>query len=699
MKIQNLGIIFLVIAIPVLVLLSYYLNLQRDTLELQSQYATKLAEATKEGIKAFEVNTVDWREWVGDTTRTTTRNNAMAVVNTFITSLSNSLNLTGTAKEYITNYIPAVVMTMYNGYYIYAPTYVPITLETSDGVQLYYNADERILTTDAANGKNLPAYKPKDNATNVITARYEYQDQNDNTINISHNFVVDLSEADTEYIHMLSNQMAYAAQYSKGTNTNIVVNYTLDNRIYIMGRVNGQVVEEDGYLVYFDSSAEMPRMHLRTNNPTDDSDIIVDNSIKNTTYENTLIEPEILEEQIVYFDDDSSHKLGTFKYIYDINHDKLYYDESEDNFFTISPDDQSKQFISDLPNIKVGSDGCRYKSVSILLGDNTNATEYKKIYQVLNGEDKGKWYIDIKQNPSDVREQGIEGLDTPLSAATISALGLDDIRFSTRYRDFSAINYYVESYAFTNWVGDNLSGVKQGIGNEAKDIIVEGTLVDIFKITEENDLEKEYSPIAIHKREIMENNINTNLNLSISNYSRGTFNFRLQVLTDSDWDQVFSNISLITFFQGVPIGLKYFNNYAIATSTTNREYVDPDQIYLSGEDPNYHRVYCAKCEDYIHKNPIYKGYRSVEYILREFKRYDKNNIQIGETIYYYQHDKYDDATNTNSQTACYYCIVNKENFIETTNEYMIYLQTKAYNEALARERYYQKEIIKGELES
>lgn len=694
MKIQNLGIIFLVIAIPVLVLLSYYLNLQRDTLELQSQYATKLAEATKEGIKAFEVNTVDWREWVGDTTRTTTRNNAMAVVNTFITSLSNSLNLTGTAKEYITNYIPAVVMTMYNGYYIYAPTYVPITLETSDGVQLYYNADERILTTDAANGKNLPAYKPKDNATNVITD--EYQDQNDNTI--SHDFVVDLSEADTEYIHMLSNQMAYAAQYSKGTNTNIVVNYTLDNRIYIMGRVNGQVVEEDGYLVYFDSSAEMPRIHLRTNNPTGDSDIIVDNSIKNTTYENTLIEPEILEEQIVYFDG-SSHKLGTFKYIYDINHDKLYYDENADNFFTISPDDQSKQFINDSSNISMGSDGCRYKSVSVLLGNNTNATEYKKIYQVLNGKDKGKWYIDIKQNPSDVSEQGIEGLDTQLSAATISALDLDDIRFSTRYRDFSAINYYVESYAFTNWVGDNLSGVKQGIGNEAKDIIVEGTLVDIFKITEQNDLEKEYSPISIHKREIMENNINTNLNLSISNYSRGTFNFRLPVLTDSDWDQVFSNISLITFFQGVPIGLKYFNNYAIATSTTNREYVDPDQIYLSGEDPNYHRVYCVKCEDYIHKNPIYTGYRSVEYILREFKKYDANNIQIGETIYYYQHDKYDDSTNTNSQTACYYCIVNKENFIETTNEYMIYLQTKAYNEALARERYYQKEIIKGELES
>lgn len=75
--------------------------------------------------------------------------------------------------------------------------------------------------------------------------------------------------------------------------------------------------------------------------------------------------------------------------------------------------------------------------------------------------------------------------------------------------------------------------------------------------------------------EIMTNHVNSNLNLSISNYSRGAYNFQLPVLADDDWEQAFSNISMITFFQGVPIGLKYYNNYAIATSTDNREYVDP----------------------------------------------------------------------------------------------------------------------------
>ena len=48
MKIQNLSIIFLVITIPLIMILTYYLNLQRDTLELQAQYDAKLSEATKE---------------------------------------------------------------------------------------------------------------------------------------------------------------------------------------------------------------------------------------------------------------------------------------------------------------------------------------------------------------------------------------------------------------------------------------------------------------------------------------------------------------------------------------------------------------------------------------------------------------------------------------------------------------------------
>lgn len=138
MKIQNLSIIFLVIVIPLVMILSYYLNLQRDTLELQAIYDTKLSEATKEGIKAFEVNTVDWAS-----KKQNDRSNTMAMINAFMTSLSNNLNISGTAKELMENYIPAIAVTMYDGYYIYAPTYTPITEENTDGVQLFYNETTR----------------------------------------------------------------------------------------------------------------------------------------------------------------------------------------------------------------------------------------------------------------------------------------------------------------------------------------------------------------------------------------------------------------------------------------------------------------------------------------------------------------------------------------------------------------------------
>ena len=111
MKIQNLAIIFLVIILPLLMILGYYLKLQEDTLEKQSEYNAKLSSSVKEGIKAYEINTVNWREKKGEE-----RRNVNASVNTFLTSLANNLNISGTSKEYMTNYVPAVAVTMYSGF-------------------------------------------------------------------------------------------------------------------------------------------------------------------------------------------------------------------------------------------------------------------------------------------------------------------------------------------------------------------------------------------------------------------------------------------------------------------------------------------------------------------------------------------------------------------------------------------------------
>lgn len=140
MKLQNLVIIFIIIIIPIVAIFSLYLNLETKTINLQTDYDTKLIEATKEAVEAFEINTTEWNNEYS-TLANVKRQNLMSTINVFTTSLSDKLRIGGTSKETILTYVPAIVFTMYDGYYIYAPTYVPQTRTNSNGVQLFYYED------------------------------------------------------------------------------------------------------------------------------------------------------------------------------------------------------------------------------------------------------------------------------------------------------------------------------------------------------------------------------------------------------------------------------------------------------------------------------------------------------------------------------------------------------------------------------
>lgn len=214
----------------------------------------------------------------------------------------------------------------------------------------------------------------------------------------------------------------------------------------------------------------------------------------------------------------------------------------------------------------------------------------------------------------------------------------------------------------------------------------------IFNISKDNNPEDISSAFVTHRNTVIKNTINENLNLAISNYNNGgIYNFQLPILTDNDWETMLENVSILTFVQGIPIGTKYYNNYAIATSKINREYVDPNGIYFSGSDQKYHLPYCVKSV-----NGVYTGYRSAEYTLKHFS----DSIASYEKLYY----DHDEQGNNNSELACYYCIVNRENYKslendtgDTETDEKIYYQVKAYNEALARERYEQKERIEANI--
>lgn len=155
------------------------------------------------------------------------------------------------------------------------------------------------------------------------------------------------------------------------------------------------------------------------------------------------------------------------------------------------------------------------------------------------------------------------------------------------------IEYYKDAYEFTNWF------LKiEKIQEKYKD----GKICNYLNIgsLNDNDPEDETSSFVQHKREIMKNKIESVLNSSITAYSERTWNrtYKMPKLSEEDWQKIYSNISMITFFQGKNIGLTKYNGYCVLNSTNSNEYVNPNLMYfIDGNDDTdhyYHDIRCRK---------------------------------------------------------------------------------------------------------
>ena len=204
----------------------------------------------------------------------------------------------------------------------------------------------------------------------------------------------------------------------------------------------------------------------------------------------------------------------------------------------------------------------------------------------------------------------------------------------------------------------------------------------------ENDDAYAKSVLAQHKKDIIINTIEKNLSQATAQAQEmnPNYEYRLPQLSYDEWEQALSNISIIAFMQGMPIGLKYYNNYAIATSTLNKEFVDPDELYFAGKDDQYYHQ--RQCEQATGSD--YVGYRSIDYVA---KSYEKSDNGTTSTKYYYPH-----ANSTNSELECYYCLVNRSTYKNNGrwNGNLLYKNwSDSYYNALARERYMQLDDIEG----
>ena len=325
----------------------------------------------------------------------------------------------------------------------------------------------------------------------------------------------------------------------------------------------------------------------------------------------------------------------------------------------------------------------RFRKISIPVENRQGELTVQKVFQILNPE--GGYYFYFQDESGNLQLYTRNNL-----------IGEVEVK---NEQDFSAINYCVESYVFTQWVTKNLGNITVGdMQNltEGQYNNVDGR-AKIFEINKdnnnpdpENDTAYAESVLAQHKKDIIINTIEKNLSQATAQAQEmnPNYEYRLPQLSYDEWEQALSNISIIAFMQGMPIGLKYYNNYAIATSTLNKEFVDPDELYFAGKDDQYYHQ--RQCEQATGSD--YVGYRSIDYVA---KSYEKSDNGTTSTKYYYPH-----ANSTNSELECYYCLVNRSTY-KTGNKEKEWNNspynswTDSYYNALARERYMQLDDIEG----
>lgn len=242
--------------------------------------------------------------------------------------------------------------------------------------------------------------------------------------------------------------------------------------------------------------------------------------------------------------------------------------------------------------------------------------------------------------------------------------------------DNSAILYYKEAKEFSEWVRNNFRDVTlSDIQTEQKEELgVTGPDrgKSIFNVSSDNDPDLTSSLFNTHRRSVMKTSIETNLVSAIASYNEIskmdglTYSFKMPRLSETEWDKILNNVSMISFLQGIPIKYKYYMGYSVVTNNENREYVDSNQFYFI-DGSEYHKISHIENKDGI------VAYRNVDFIHKKTKDSNDN------TQYYYPHLKF----------ACYDCIVSPSNDEKTKEEILASNPKikKAYYTALARERY------------
>lgn len=200
MKLQTLTIIFIIIILPVVLVLSSYIDYEIQTIYKQNAYNRGVIQATHDAIFSFELNT---KNDSYSNNAENKRSNIKAAVKTFENSLSSTCNLGLYNNTEIEEYIPAMLFGLYDGFYMYAPSenngeykhnlrsyvYYSEQLEGTD-IVIRYTLDNYVAVSGTINGtyKTMAGYlvagtwddtNKKYNGIKIDTETIQYNKLND----------------------------------------------------------------------------------------------------------------------------------------------------------------------------------------------------------------------------------------------------------------------------------------------------------------------------------------------------------------------------------------------------------------------------------------------------------------------------------------------------------------------------------------
>lgn len=265
MRIQDLAIIFIIIILPISIILGAYTQMQISTISLQTEYDMKLTAATNDAIKAFQINTAN--SSTSDIANSKIRD-IEASVSVFKASIKSVFGMNGYSEDEMNEYIPALVYTMYDGFYIYSR----------------FNNQNYLYQTE--------------------------KDDNGNTNYVLNNGEKVPIDQNGENVLGLKPYISYSVKYNPSSDLDIVITYSLDNYIAIKG-----IVKTNGERQYWDKSGYLI------------DGIKKDESSGKITYNGVEIDKNVvLSEDLPAI---GSLEKGTYKYVRD-NGTKYYLDANNE---------------------------------------------------------------------------------------------------------------------------------------------------------------------------------------------------------------------------------------------------------------------------------------------------------------------------------------------------------------------------------